>query len=95
MRRQALLEREVRRQMAAQAVASLALYPERRASETPTASLVLNALEGLRRHRLLDGEGQELRRFHDELPRAGQQVLELLGVGTAPLGYRLKEFADC
>jgi transposase len=83
---QALLEREVRRQMAGNGVASLALYPERRASELPTAALVFNALEGLRRHRLLDEQGQELRRFHDELPVAGQEVLGLLGVEGAPYG---------
>jgi transposase len=83
---QALVEREVRRQMAVKEVASLALYPERRARELPTAALVFNSLEGLRRHRLLDGQGQELRRFHDELPAAGQEVLRLLSVGCAPYG---------
>ena len=36
--------------------------------------------------RLLDEQGQELRRFHDELPAAGQGVLELLGVEGAPYG---------
>jgi transposase len=83
---QALLEREVRRRMAMHGIASLALYPERRASELPTAAVVFNALEGLRRHRLLDEQGQELRRFHDELPAAGQEVLELLGVEATPYG---------
>jgi transposase len=83
---QALVEREVRRQMVANEVASLALYPERRGSEWPTATLVFNALEGVRRHRLLDGEGQELRRFHDELFTAAEEVLGLLGVEGAPYG---------
>jgi transposase len=83
---QALLEREVRRQMAVAAVADLALYPERRASEAPTAELVINALEGHRRHRLLDGQGQELRRFHDELPQAAREVLRLLGIDGTPYG---------
>jgi hypothetical protein len=83
---QALLEREVRRQMEQHEVASLALYPEQRASVCPTAALVFNALEGLRRHRLLDEQGQEWRRFHDELPAAGQEVLRLLGVATTPYG---------
>jgi hypothetical protein len=83
---QALLEREVRRQMAAAAVTDLALYPERRASEAPTAELVINALEGHRRHRLLDGQSQELRRFHDELPQAAREVLRLLGIDGMPYG---------
>jgi transposase len=84
---QALLEREVRRQMAKAEVECLLLYPENRASAAPTAELVLNALEGQRRHRLLDEQGQELRRFHDELPAAAQEVLGLLGVDTAPYGF--------
>ena len=83
---QALVEREVRRQMGRQQVASLALYPEERASECPTAALVFNVLEGVRRHRLLDERGQELRRFHDELPAAGEEVLELLGVAGSSYG---------
>jgi transposase len=83
---QALLEREVRRQMEEAEVDSLALYPERRHSEAPTAQLVINALEGHRRHRLLDEQGHELRRFYDELPDAAQEVLELLGVDGAPYG---------
>jgi ribosomal 50S subunit-associated protein YjgA (DUF615 family) len=83
---QALLEREVRQQMDRADVECLLLYPEKRASAAPTAELVLHALEGHRRHRLLDEQGQELRRFHDELPDAAREVLELLGVDTAPYG---------
>jgi transposase len=83
---QALLEREVRRRMAARELESLALYPERRPSEAPTAELVLAALEGHRRHRLLDEQGVELRRFHDELPEAARELLELLGVDRTPYG---------
>jgi transposase len=83
---QALLEREVRQQMEEAGVESLALYPERRHSEAPTAELVINALEGHRRHRLLDEQGHELRRFHDELSPAALEVLELLSMTTAPYG---------
>jgi hypothetical protein len=48
--------------------------------------LVINALEGHRRHRLLDDQGHELRRFHDELPAAAEEVLELLGIQGAAYG---------
>jgi transposase len=82
----ALLEREVRRQMGQQGAASLALYPEGRPSTAPTAALVLDALEGHRRHRLLDEQGQELRRFHDPMTAAAQQTLALLGVDRAAYG---------
>jgi len=83
---QALLEREVRRRMTQEGLDSLALYPEGRNSVAPTAALVLNALEGHRRHRLLDKQGVELRRFHDELSPAARQVLDLLGVDRTPYG---------
>ncbi len=83
---QALLEREVRRRMEAEGLASLALYPEGRASAAPTTALVFGVLEGHRRHRLLDQQGQELRRFHDELPEVAREVLHLLGVDVTPYG---------
>src|SRR5262245_50533471 len=81
---QALVEREVRREMRARGLRRLRLYPEGRPSAAPTAALVFGVLEGHRRHRLFDGQGQVLRTFHDELPEAAGTVLELLGVdGTA------------
>ncbi len=83
---QALLERELRQRMQATGVPSLALYPEGRASEAPTAAVVLSRLEGHRRHRLLDSQGLELQRFHDELPEAAREALELLGVDPTPYG---------
>jgi hypothetical protein len=83
---QALVEREVRRQMRARGVRRLNLYPEGRPSQAPTAGLVFGALAGHRRHRLFDGQGQLLRTFHDEVPEPAQQVLELLGVEGAAYG---------
>ena len=83
---QALLEREVRRRMEQEGIDSLSLYPEGRGSGAPTAELALNALEGHRRHRLLDEQGQELRRFHDPLPEAVQELLALVGVDLTPYG---------
>jgi hypothetical protein len=72
--------------MEAEGIDSLALYPERRHSAAPTAQLLINALEGQRRHRLLNDQGHELHRFQDELPAAAQEVLELLGVDGAAYG---------
>jgi hypothetical protein len=82
----ALVEREVRRRMDAAGLSSLALYPEGRPSSAPTAGLVLSVLEGQRRHRLLNEQGQEVRRFHDALPEAAQEVLRLLGIDVAAYG---------
>lgn len=82
----ALVEREVRRQMASRGVTHLALYPDGSQTEAPTASVVFHALEGHRRHRLLDEQGNELRCFHDPLPNAAQETLELLGVDQTHYG---------
>ena len=62
------------------------LYPEGRSSGAPTAGLVLSVLEGHRRHRLLDRQGQELRRFHDALTEAAQEAMRLLGVDQIAYG---------
>ena len=83
---QALLEREVRRGMAEQGLASLALYPEGRDCEAPTAEVVFAILEGHRRHRLLDEQGEERKRFHDQLPEPARELLCLLGVDMTPYG---------
>jgi transposase len=83
---QALVEREVRQQMRARGVRRLNLYPEGRGSAAPTAGLVFSVLEGHRRHRLLGANGESLRTFYDELPKAAAQVLELLGVEGAAYG---------
>jgi transposase len=82
----ALLEREVRRRMEKEKKGSLKLYPEGRDCAAPTAQVVFNILEGHRRHRLLDEQGLELRRFHDLLPEPAQEVLDLLGVPTSLYG---------
>ncbi len=83
---QALVERAVRVRMKEAGLASLALYPEARACASPTAEVVFNLLEGHRRHRLLDGQGNEVRRFHDEVSEAAQELLRLLDVSTTPYG---------
>ncbi len=81
-----MVEREIRRQMARRSVTHLALYPDGGPTETPTAAVVFHALEGHRRHRLLDEHGHELRRFHDPLSTAAQETLNLLGVDLAAYG---------
>jgi transposase len=86
---QALIEREVRQRMADEREWWLRLYPEQRKSEAPTAWLVFSALEGHRRHRLLDADGRALRTFYDPLSPAAERALVLLGVDTAAYGLEL------
>jgi transposase len=83
---QALLEREVRQQMDQAETTSLPLYPEKRASAEPTSELVLKALQGHRRHRLLDQQGQELYRFHDPVSEVAQTVLDFLHIDVTAYG---------
>ena len=89
----ALVEREVRRAMTDDGIESLALYPEGRATLAPTTGAVFDVLEGHRRHRLLDEQGQELRRFHDPLSEDARRVLPLLGVSLTPYGSDEPRFA--
>ena len=83
---QALLEREVRRKMHKGNMASLALYPEGRPSEAPTAALVLGMVQGQRRYQMLDEQGQVRHSVHDPLPEAARQVLDWLGIDRAAYG---------
>lgn len=82
----ALVEREVRQQMAKRGIESLPLYFEERACKSPTADAVLRALEGLRRSELLDPSGKVVKTFHDPVPPVAAQILELLQVPRKPYG---------
>jgi len=88
---QALLEREVRRHMGENEIASLPLYPEKRHSAAPTAELVLTMLRGHKRYRLLDEQGQVLHTFHDPLPEVAVQVIDFLGVDRSAYGLPPRE----
>ncbi len=83
---QALLEREVRRQMEGDQISSLALYPEKRHSAAPTAQLVLGAFGGLRRYQMLDGQDQAVHTFYDPLPEPAQQILDWLRMDRSAYG---------
>ena len=83
---QALLEREVRRQMQHASIKRLPLWPEKRQCAKPTSELVLNALQRHRRHRLIDQQGVEVYRFHDPVSDAAQTVLKLLRIDCSAFG---------
>ena len=83
---QALLEREVRQGMKEAGIESLPLHPENRECTKPTSELILQVLEGRRRHRLVDAEGGEVYRFYDPVSEAAQSVLGLLSVDGAAYG---------
>jgi transposase len=82
----ALIERELRKGMANAGIASLPLYPERRACRAPTTAVVLQAVEGIRKSELVDREGRVLRAFYDELRPELKDMLRLIGVDLGEYG---------
>ncbi len=76
---QALIERELRRQMQHKEVERLPLYPEDRTTERPTAEQVFRLFALMQRH-VLHRNGQHVRTFEPVLTDLQRQVLGLLGV---------------
>jgi transposase len=76
---QALIERELRRQMKRQDVEHLPLYPEERTTKHPTSEQIFRLFALMQRH-VLQQDGQDVRTFEPELTDLQQQVLGLLGI---------------
>lgn len=81
----ALIERDVRKAMAARDIAAIPLYPEERACQAPTADKILALFQPLRVHHLSD-RGRPVKTFWDELSGVQRQVLKLLAVPTSEFG---------
>jgi transposase len=75
----ALIERQLRRAMAARDLPALPLYPEERACRAPTADKILQAFEPLRRHHLRH-KGRLVRTFVDPLTDIQSTLLDLLDI---------------
>jgi transposase len=76
---ESLLERELRRAMDRNALASLPLYPEGRKCGRPTARRVIDLFEDVQRHSLRVGK-QPPMVFTTQLSKLQRQVLRLLGM---------------
>jgi transposase len=79
---QALLERELRRAMAARGVESLPMYPEGRACRCPTTPRLIELFDNVQRHRLTVGEESPVV-MTTKLTGLQRQILSLLGMRTA------------
>ena len=77
----ALVEREVRQAMQQQGVKKLALYPEERECEAPTAARVFEVFAFLQRHELSKG-GKVAQVFLPEVTVLQKKILKLLGVSV-------------
>ena len=77
---QAIVEREIRRQMASRKLVEIPLYPEGRGCSAPSAPRIFAIFNGVARQHLLDVDGEPVQTFPPELTKLQQTVLELLGV---------------
>lgn len=79
---QSLLERELRRAMAAAELPSIPLYPEGRPCPRPTTRRVLDYFAPLSRHTLLSSHSVNPESIPTALTPLHRQLLELLGIPT-------------
>lgn len=75
---EALIEREMRQRMKKLGLKKIPLYPEERPCAAPTTERVFELFEDLRRHRLVDNDGNVRQRFYDALTEPQRTVLRLL-----------------
>jgi len=76
---ESLLERELRRAMGREGIASLPLYPEGRACRRPTARKVIDLFEDVQRHELSAGRRPAVV-FTTKLSRLQRRILRLLNM---------------
>ena len=79
----AIIEREIRRRMKADALRSLPLYAEGRACTAPTADRIFSLFGDIRRHALVDPDDQVVRWLYDDLSSTHRTVLRLFSIPTA------------
>jgi hypothetical protein len=79
---ESLLERELRRVMEREGIATLPLYPEGRACRRPTARKVIDLFEGVQRHELSAGRRPAVI-FTTKLSRLQRRILRLLNMRGA------------
>ena len=77
---QALLEREIRSQMAVKGITSIPLYPEGRACRAPSARRIIDLFENIQRHELKQKGRLEI--LVTQLTPLQKKVLKLLGMST-------------
>jgi transposase len=82
---EALLERELRRAMEREGIASLPIYPEARGCRRPTARKVIDLFEDVQRHELSAGRRPAVV-FTTKLNRLQRRILRLLGMPRAYCG---------
>ena len=82
---QALIEREVRQQMARRTIEALPLYPEGRACRAPSTRRLLDVFDNIQRHELVQPEMAD-KQLMTELSPLQKQILRLLSISPADYG---------
>jgi len=79
---QALIERQVRNQMADRKIPAIALYPEDRDASHPTTSKIMGIFEDISTYRLRRTSGKTTH-FRDDLSEVQQMILEFMHIPEA------------
>ena len=79
---QALIERQVRNQMADRKIPAIALYPEDRDASHPTTSKIMGIFEDISTYRLRRASGKTTC-FRDDLNEVQQMILEFMDISEA------------
>ena len=77
---ESLLERELRRAMDREAIASLPMYPEGRKCTRPTSRRLIDLFDDVQWHSLQVGRRRESVVFKTQLTKLQRQLLRLLGM---------------
>ncbi len=78
---QALIEREIRKQMASKEIKSLPLYPEGRKCRAPSTRRIIDLFENIQRHELIQ-KGMGTKILITQLTPIQMKVIKLLGMTT-------------
>jgi len=76
---QAVIERQVRRQMKVSDIDALSLYPEHRLAYHPTTAKIFERFQDISNYMIVEGE-QVIKLYRDQLSDLQKEILELLGM---------------
>jgi len=76
---QAVIEREVRRQMKESDIDALSIYPEHRLAYHPTTAKIFERFQDISNYKIVKG-GQVIKVYRDELTDLQKEILRLLGM---------------
>ena len=76
---QAVIEREVRRQMKQSDIDALSIYPEHRLAYHPTTAKIIERFQDISIYKIVKG-GQVIKVYRDEITDLQREIIRLLGM---------------